>query len=236
MVHPTFWLTPWYRHPYQVVKYWRAFLADPALADWPARVHIVHAVALDMYQAESAWESILRKGADAIQLRTLDKTLLQMDRVGQQIGGVGVGIDTAEVTTLWANGALPLVYAPGSIMDQLISIRNQLMQFGNPPEATVITGGETSFFLPDWGAPSWPADAFSKSIANAWVQAEKSAPGEPATSRDIAEVALKKSLVAAEDAYKASAAAIEKGAKRLGESIDWAPLLVVGGLYLWTRK
>lgn len=249
MVHPTFWMSLWYRHPYQVVKYWRAFLAEPKVPDWGARVRITYDVSWDMYQAESGWEHVLRGGADALQQRSLDKVLLDLDRVGKLLEGVRQGLGgeytagpvagpeaTTEVTTLWQLAALPLVFAPGSIIDQLVSIRNQLMVFGTP-EKTIVTGAGNSFWLPDWGAPTWPVDMFSKAVASSWVAAEKSAPGEVATARDIAEAALKVSLLSAKEAYEASAEAITKGAKGLGKSLDWFPVaLGLGAFYLVTRK
>ena len=247
-MHPTFWLSPWYRHPYQVVKYWRAFLAEPKVADWGARVRITYDVAWDMYQAESGWEHALREGADAIQARSLDKVRIDLDHVGAALKGVRYGLGgeytagpeagpeaTTEVVTLWRVAALPLAYAPGGIIERLVSIRNQLMVFGTP-EATIVTGADNRFWLPDWGAPSWPADAFRKAVAASWVAAEKSAPGEVSTSRDIAEAALEAALDAAEVAYETAATLAKKGARALGTSLDWAPLAALGAFYLWTRK
>ena len=140
------------------------------------------------------------------------------------------------MSALWAGAALPLAYAPGSIIERMVNARNQLMEFGSPPEATVVTAEGNSHALNEWGAPSWPADWFRKTVAGVYAQAEQSAPGEGKTAADIGADALDAATTAAEVVYE-SAVEVAKAAgsvlKETGSVLPWAIGL---GLVLYLRK
>lgn len=235
-VHYSYW-APWFRHPYQVVKYWRAFLGTPDSEGWGAKLRRAVGTAIVAFEVEDHWRAKMLPGLDQYQRRALKAVLRQLDQQEQRLRGIETTLNaTDDVSALWAGAALPLVYAPGSVIDNLASIRNQLLELGAPPDATVITSDKNSHALQPWGAPGWPADWFQRTVSQVWTQAEKSAPGEPSTAADISEDALASAQQAAAAAWEATKEAAGAAAEAAGSTVELLPWAIAAGVVLYISK
>lgn len=237
-LHHSFW-APWYRHPHTVVQYWRKFIGAPTSDGFAARVAIAFEAHVLMAEVEGHWLDLMRRESDAIQARALVPVDKQLSRQIAKLIAIQPAFRAAgnDPSQLWLSVVVPLVAMPSSVSEQLVSVRNQLLEYGSPPDATVITSDRNSHALNQWGAPGWPADWFRKTLGDIWVAAEPSAPGEPKTPRDIAA----ESMDAAHAAGSTALQAVKDGANVLSKSasslVSW-PTLIIGAvvLYAWKTK
>jgi hypothetical protein len=232
-VHHSFWLTPWYRQPHHVVNYWRGFIGQPDTGtEWNAKVRLCFAASVVFFEALDHWRQKLYAGSDTFQRRALEPVERELDRAEQQLRAIETSLKASDnISSVWAGAALPLVFAPGSVVQQLTSIRNQLLALGAPPPAKVVAAGE-SVDLEDIAGPSWPADWFRKMVSDIYAQAETSAPGEPTTAGDIAKSSLESAQENAAAAWEATKEAAATAASSAGDVASWAPWLV-GGWVAW---
>jgi len=231
---PQVWNTLLYRHPYQVTAYWRAFVGKPLPlptddTEWTARVRLCELAAREAYEALDSWIAALAGGLDHYQKLALAKVVPHLARVGALLDAVKLQTEgTSDRAALWVGAVLPLTVMPGSAWDGITSVRNQLLQIAAPPAETIITSSHNADWLPDWGAPSWPADWFQRKLAEVWSAAEHAAPGEPPSAADVTQATLDGAVAAAVAAYDATVAAAGKAAGAVGSAAKAAAWPVAG--------
>ncbi len=234
-------MNPWSVN--EVTNYLRTFLADPTTVHWPARITIVYVLLVNLWEVLDAWIENIKGSADEFQIRAINSVARDLERIRAPLQSVGGTISTAnkldvppggEYALLWGGAVVPMVIETFNIASRLVSLRNQLVATGLQPIAgtSIMTSAGIIELLPSWSQPipDWFSEQFLNTASRAIVAAEKSAPGEPPTARDVTETVMKEYAALGKAAVVSVATTIKRVAT------PWLTLGLVAGLLYLAKK